>query len=366
MAIQDTWFKRDGTPTSLHGEGRRWRLRYHGQSKSMDDITRKKSGPSASDEAPQEVVIAWLAMRTAAAKTPSSEVTVGKLLDRWLLTKRRLSKSGYDNCRFAADRVRGEFGDVLASDLTRPAVREWVAGVDGGASKVRKTFQALRGALQIAVDEGGLQRNPADGADLPPERPRTAQYKTWGQVEKLARAATVIRSVRPDGSFEGIDYGPMVWLMAVTGLRIGEVCALNVGDVNKKTGVLQVRAEDVGASKSDPRWVVLPAHVLAMLDLSRTKKAPLFTSPTGVRLSERNWRKRVFYPAVELAWLDGMHPHDLRHTAVSLAVQAGAHEKVVQRMVGHKRPIMTGRYSHLYEADLADVAARMNEMVPSS
>ncbi len=49
----------------------------------------------------------------------------------------------------------------------------------------------------------------------------------------------------------------------------------------------------------------------------------------------------------------GCTPHELRHTAVSLAVQAGANVEVVQRMLGHKSAAMTlDTYADLFEDDL--------------
>jgi integrase len=55
-------------------------------------------------------------------------------------------------------------------------------------------------------------------------------------------------------------------------------------------------------------------------------------------------------------------PHDLRHTAASLAVSSGANVKAVQRMLGHKSAAMTlDTYADLFEDDLDEVAMRLNE-----
>lgn len=55
-------------------------------------------------------------------------------------------------------------------------------------------------------------------------------------------------------------------------------------------------------------------------------------------------------------------PHDLRHTAASLAVQAGAHVKAVQRMLGHASAAMTlDVYADLFDDDIDDVATRLDE-----
>ena len=58
-------------------------------------------------------------------------------------------------------------------------------------------------------------------------------------------------------------------------------------------------------------------------------------------------------------------PHDLRHTAASLAISAGANPKVVQRMLGHASAAMTlDVYTDLFESDLDDVAVTVSKMCP--
>lgn len=55
-------------------------------------------------------------------------------------------------------------------------------------------------------------------------------------------------------------------------------------------------------------------------------------------------------------------PHDIRHTAASLAISAGAHVKAVQRMLGHSSATTTlDTYADLFDADLDLVAASLNE-----
>ena len=59
----------------------------------------------------------------------------------------------------------------------------------------------------------------------------------------------------------------------------------------------------------------------------------VFSAPGGGPLRLGNWRQRVFDPACAAVGLVGLTPHDLRHTAASLAIAAGANVKAVQRML---------------------------------
>lgn len=61
--------------------------------------------------------------------------------------------------------------------------------------------------------------------------------------------------------------------------------------------------------------------------------------------------------------MEGLTPHELRHTAASLAVSAGASALIVQRVLGHQKPSMTlDVYADLFGADLDDVAKRLGKV----
>ena len=70
----------------------------------------------------------------------------------------------------------------------------------------------------------------------------------------------------------------------------------------------------------------------------------------------------MFRPAAVRAGFPGLHPHDLRHTAASLAITAGADVLAVQRMLGHTYAATTLRiYGHLWDKQLDAVTTRMQE-----
>jgi integrase len=69
----------------------------------------------------------------------------------------------------------------------------------------------------------------------------------------------------------------------------------------------------------------------------------------------------VFDLAADDVGLAGLTPHELRHTAASLAVSAGANVKAVQKMLGHASAVMTlDVYSGLFDDDLDGVADRLD------
>jgi integrase len=97
--------------------------------------------------------------------------------------------------------------------------------------------------------------------------------------------------------------------------------------------------------------------------------ALVFTDMRGGVLRNSNWRARVFQPAVEICQREddtfpSITPHDLRHTAASLAVSAGANVKAVQRMLGHAKASMTlDVYADLFDDDLDAVAVNLDAAI---
>ena len=115
------------------------------------------------------------------------------------------------------------------------------------------------------------------------------------------------------------------------------------------------------------RAVPFPPSLLEPIRSLCAGKEPedlVFTSPEGWPLRLNNWRRRVFDPACKELGLK-VSPHDLRHTAASLAIQRGANVKAVQRMLGHASAAMTlDVYAGLFSDDLDSVAVALDPLVP--
>jgi hypothetical protein len=156
-----------------------------------------------------------------------------------------------------------------------------------------------------------------------------------------------------------------ILVLAYCGLRFGELAALRVRNVDPLRRRLQIEGSVTevdgvmvfGTPKSHHcRSVPVPRSLVDALTAACIGKSPddlVFTAPRGGVIILRNWRRRVFDPALAKAGLDDITPHELRHTAASLAVAAGANVKAVQRMLGHASAAMTlDVYSGLFDGDL--------------
>jgi integrase len=121
----------------------------------------------------------------------------------------------------------------------------------------------------------------------------------------------------------------------------------------------------VGTTKTHQRRSVpIPRFLADQLAAQLAGKAPgdlVFTAPEGGALRNTNFRPRFFDPAAEKAGLPGLTPNELRHTATSLAVAAGANVKAMQRMLGHASAAMTlDVYAGLFADDLDAVADQLD------
>jgi integrase len=214
--------------------------------------------------------------------------------------------------------------------------------------------------LTLAVRDRRIPNNPADGVKLPRAAKGEPRFLTHDQVEQLAQSCP--------------GYELFVRLLAYTGLRWGEAVALRVGRLD----LMRRRAEIVhtaieldgemtyGTPKTHQRRSVpIPQTLVDALAEHVAGKAPdglVFTSPREEVMRNHNFRSRVFAPAAVAIGVPGLTPHDLRHTAASLAVQAGANVKAVQSMLGHASAAMTlDVYAGLFGDDLDAVADRLDE-----
>jgi len=169
------------------------------------------------------------------------------------------------------------------------------------------------------------------------------------------------------------EYELVVTFLAYTGLRWGEMAALTVGRVDFLRRRVLV-AECVtpvkgvmtwGATKGhERREVPIPRFVVqavAQHVAGRSADELLFIGSRGGVMRSQTLQRAALTRAAEQVGVCGFQPHELRHTAASLAIASGAEVKVVQQMLGHKSATMTlDLYGHLFDDRLDVVADAMD------
>jgi len=225
-------------------------------------------------------------------------------------------------------------------------------------STIRQTYTVLRSALDGAVRDGLLARNPAALVRRPGVERREARHLDADAVGAVLRHAEASRC----------HAAPV--LIASTGLRKGEALALRWERVDLDAGTLKVAATlgrvgdrlVISEPKTDRarRTVPLSPSVVAMLRKHRTaQKAErlraanlwqdsglLFTTELGGPVDPRNLL-RVIEVAAAAAGVDDVGVHTLRHSVAVGWLEAGVHIKAVADMLGHSSISITGDvYGH--------------------
>jgi integrase len=249
--------------------------------------------------------------------------------------------------------VLPRFGSVRLAAIEHVGICEWVTGLQGqGLSPwtTAKAYQALDRLLDAAVRSKRLVTNPADGVQLPPVTDGEARLLSDTELDRLIAAF--------DPRYE-------TWPLfaAYSGLRASETFGLRRSRLDVHRGrvtVAEACLESGGRvffkqpkTRAGRRVVPLPQFVVDEMAATIPSDAPddhlVFQAPGGGPIHINNFRRRVWHPALRASELEGLRMHDLRHTAVSRWIEAGATPKQVQTWAGHRSITTTyDVYGHLF------------------
>ena len=223
-------------------------------------------------------------------------------------------------------------------------------------ASINKTIQRLAQILEVAVERELLVRNPARGKRrrLRQRKPARTTLDRAEQIQALLAAARELdREARVDR--RAIPRATLLATLVFAGLRIGEALALRWRDVDLPSGGLRVRASktDAGVREVD----LLPAlrdELANHKAMTPYGKSDEFVFPThqGKHQSPSNVRNRVLALSVKranerlaeddlLPLLEGLTPHSLRRTFISLLLALGEDVPYVMGQVGHSDPKVT-------------------------
>lgn len=301
----------------------------------------------------------------------AGRVTVGELGADRIARRKAVLKPSTWRSEDSAWRIHVEprWGVVAVGSIRATSVESWVAQMHNAglsASSIARCWGVLNGVLADAVRDRLLLVNVAAGVKLPRKTRPTRAYLSHMQVASLVEQARTQ------------EHATTILTLAYTGLRWGEMTGLRVRHLDMLRRRISVEENAVavgseiipGTPKSHERRSVpfpkLLSERLAKQCEGKSRDGFVFgngvdyVKPSG---SDHGW----FTACVERAQASDkafprVTPHDLRHTAASLAVQAGAHVKALQRMLGHASAAMTlDRYADLFDDDLSGVADALDE-----
>ena len=228
---------------------------------------------------------------------------------------------------------------------------------------VRGIHTTLHAALNKAVEEKLIYRNPSNGCTLPSAKPREMKVLAPEEIQRLLIQA------REDGCYE------MLLLELSTGLRCGEICALKWDDLNFKTGALRVERQvhringelvvSQPKTKASTRSVVLPVPVLAVLRNYKQSVHSQWMFPSPVKEDSPQdpaaVRKRLS-TILKRAKCKHIRFHDLRHTFATSSLEHGMDVKTLATIIGHVSSSTTlNIYAHVTDEMQRTAAAKIEQ-----
>jgi integrase len=263
-----------------------------------------------------------------------------------------------------------QWGKVAVIRINQIEFDKWVIAKKLSPQRIGKIHLVMSMLLDHAVKRKNLKHNPLKDAlgrrskaNLPTASVEIAtNFLTLGQLMKVAERAGYYRDV--------------VLVLGLCGLRWGELVGLQVKDLNVSAGTLTIRRSLVEingkleeSTTKSHRWRIV--HLPQILQsachrwvFDKNQDDPLFHTEEGTFLRNTNFTRRIFIPALKSAEVKKIRIHDLRHTAASIAISAGATPNMVKEMLGHSDVQLTMRvYAHIFEADREKVAGNVNRAV---
>ncbi|MBX6770850.1 MAG: site-specific integrase [Chloroflexi bacterium] len=316
---------------------------------------------------------------------PSPLQNLGDYLTRWLeeAVRPTVRPGTYDDyARLVRLHILPALGTRPLGKLTPLDLMRLYRTIQESGRSARTTqyvHAVLHRALDQAVRWGLIPRNVADLVD-PPRPARTEmQPLTVEQVKRFLEAARD-------------DRLHALYVLAVTtGLRIGELLALQWGDLDTERGTLHVqrslRRTSAGLVFQEPksarsrRVISLPTLALAALRQHRARQLEerlklgtlwddhdlIFPNEVGRPIERQNLIRRSFKKLLQQAGLPAIRFHDLRHTAATLLLSLGEHPKVVQERLGHSTIAVTmDVYSHVLPDLQREAAAKLDRLLHDS
>ena len=298
--------------------------------------------------------------------TEESSITLGEWLKRWLdeYKKPILRPSTYSGYgKDIENHILPYLGakkltQLKTADLQKHYNRLLESGRmnNNGKGKglanatVRGIHMVLREALDSAVREGLIPRNPADGTSPPKIHRKEKQVLTKDQLESF------MKLIENDEVWYDFFYTEII-----TGMRQGEICGLRWEDFDEAKGTLRVaRSVDfvkkelvIGETKTDDgkRTIYLPDSLRRLLAERKKGAVSEWIFPNLLRPEfpiDPSKAYRHFKKLLGIGGLPDIRFHDLRHTFTSHAANSGIAPKTLSEIVGHSKASFTlDTYAHV-------------------
>lgn len=284
--------------------------------------------------------------------------------DEYLALER--SRSEHTRRAYLGD-LRSLFGfmaerghDVGLNALSLPVLRSWLAA-QAAAGAARTTLARRTSAVKMftawAVRRGLIDTDPAARLQVPKARRELPAVLREDQALDAMAAA---KSGAEQGDPMALRDRLIVELLYATGIRVSELCGLDIDDVDTPRRLLRVLGKG-NKQRTVPFGAPAQEALTAWLDRGRPTLATADSGPAlllgarGRRLDPRQARTVVHQTVAAVDGAPDIGPHGLRHSAATHLLEGGADLRIVQELLGHSTLATTQLYTHVTVARLRAV-----------
>jgi len=258
---------------------------------------------------------------------------------------------------FAREGGAGETPGIVDVDVL--AVRGWVASLNRSGlerTSVGRKLSALRSLFHWLVKIGRVETNPAEAVATPKQPKRLPRDLTVDETFALLDGIV-------GDDLAGVRDRALLEFLYGTGIRVGELTALDLDDVDLAAGVVRVvgkgrkeRMVPFGSKATEAVRAWLRAS--SSLRESGPEPEALFLNLRAGRLTARSVRRILDRRLLQASVMADVSPHALRHSFATHLLGGGADLRAIQELLGHASLSTTQRYTHVTPDSLMRVYDR--------
>jgi integrase/recombinase XerC len=245
---------------------------------------------------------------------------------------------------------------LLAIDAN--AVRRYMAQLNQrqySKSTVARKLATLRSFYKFLVKRGHLASNPVTSVKTPKQEKKLPKFLEYEDIQRLLNSP-------PTDTWLGARDRAIMEVLYSTGMRVSELVALNMDDVDFLGEVIHVRGKGkkerispIGSTALQAIQHYIEFRNRRMQNDSDFDARVLFANKHGQRLSTRSVRRKMD-KYLKMAGLDpSISPHTLRHSFATHMLNNGADLRSVQELLGHQSLSTTQVYTHLTTSRIKEV-----------
>lgn len=255
----------------------------------------------------------------------------------------------YEAYKYAMKAFIGFWGDVYVEAITLRNISQFSLQFQKNHSinTARNYIVCLRAVLRMCRRHGVDALDP-ESIRVPNKTKNIPLCLEEDEIERLIRVAG--QSCRGYPELNRVRNTLIIKMLYTTGLRVSELCALNIDDIRNREFVV------IGKSK-DPRVCFITEEIEEMiheyLKLRNDHNPALFVSNQtgGERISKKTVQS-MFRRVRAKAGIDGVHPHTMRHSFCTHLLEQGVDIRNTALLMGHQSWNTTKIYTHIKNHDL--------------